>query len=173
MNIFVFHPSVHISALWLDDVRKNKMITESCQIMSTAANCLVGKQHEGMYRNFNPAHGSNRWAMSSYSNYLWLLRYTTCLLDQRPLNADGTPHACTEMVRHIFPSWLENNAKSFRKSRLTPFSNNAANEDVGVNYKWMRNTVIAYRCYINDRWNMDKIKLSWNFGQEPKWRKVN
>lgn len=36
MNIFAFDPDPWACALWLDDVRKNKMILETAQLLSSA-----------------------------------------------------------------------------------------------------------------------------------------
>ena len=36
MNIFATSPSPDTSALWLDDVRKNKMILETAQLLSAS-----------------------------------------------------------------------------------------------------------------------------------------
>ena len=40
MNIFAFDKCPMRSALWLDDIRKNKMILESAQMLSTAVRAL-------------------------------------------------------------------------------------------------------------------------------------
>jgi len=169
MNIFAFSECPMTSALWLDDLRKNKMITESCQIMSTVMNIRDPNHGCHVFQNFNPKHGSIQWALTSEMNFRWLLTYTTNLLMQRPYNVNGEQHGCTDLILDIFPVWLVRRARVFPLYDLTKFSNNAANDSVGLSFKWVSNTNLAYRMYITERWKLDYKKPTWKFGKQPDW----
>ena len=168
MNIFAYDDDPIQCALWLDDVRKNKMITETCQLLSTAMNILDPAHGYEVYNSFNPNHGSNVWTRQSSGNFDWLLTYVTALLDQRPLNKDDTPHSCTMLIRHVIPSWFCN-AGCWKYAEKTMFSNNAANDSLGISFKHIRDPRAAYRLYSRARWQIDTIPLSWKYGQQPFW----
>lgn len=172
MNIFAFDTHPYKAALWLDDIRKNKMITEGCQLMSTTMNLLDPNHKFEVYRNFNPSHGSCVWTRASCSNFYWLLSYTKFLNKQRGLNVDGTPHKCAAMIP-VFDKWFEQSMDLFSSSLPQRFSNNAANTEYSISYKWVNNPVLAYRMYINDRWKLtDQTKPTWRFGERPYWFSV-
>ncbi len=175
MNIFAFHHSPRLCALWLDDVRKNKMILESCQLMSTACNVLLPNHNFDVYKNFNKNHPCNKWVRASYKNYYWLYRYTNYLITMR-----GKNHECID-IWHNLGEMLD--PKYFPSYDLTPFANSAANQDVGISFKHIQNPHTAYRMYINERWKIDihnkyvlklpnAIDITWNHGQKPNWSKV-
>lgn len=44
---------------------------------------------------------------------------------------------------------------------LTKFVNCARSKDLGIDYTNVDNVFQAYFGYMNDRWNMDTINLSW------------
>lgn len=168
MNIFVFDPNPELSALWLDDVRKNKMITETCQILSTAMNILVPNHKYDVMASFNPKHGSNVWARASLDNFKWLLTYVRHLNNQRGLNSDGSRHAAFPVLIQAEGFAFEHR-DAFPAVYLTPFSNNAARQDIGISYKHIADTNLAYRLYIRERWANDPFTPTWKHGEQPWW----
>lgn len=169
MNIFAFDPDPELSALWLDDVRKNKMITETCQLLSTAMNILAPHHKYDVMASFNPKHGSNVWARASWENFKWLIRYVRNLNLQRGPNADGSNHACFPLFLQ-FDAFAYEHRAAFPSIYLTPFSNNAARTDIGISFKHIQDTNLAYRMYIRERWANDPFVPSWKHGQQPWWK---
>lgn len=170
MNIFAYHPDPEICATWLDDTRKSKMIVETCQLLSTAMNCLEPNHGYHVYKSFNPAHGSNIWARASYENYQWLVEYVYLLDEQRGLNDDGTAHKCRASgIMMQCKSFLYSNRHSFPSKSLTPFSNNAANDKLGISFKHLACTHTAYRMYHLARWPLDNPAPTWQHGERPDW----
>lgn len=168
MNIFAFDDDYNLSALWLDDVRKNKMIVESCQLLSTAINILQPNHEYDVYKTAFQNHPCAKWVRESYSNYVWLIRYTSSLILQR-----DRVHSCMDVLNQLISFYVRTDPfdkKIFPQFERTPFVNCAANQSLGISYKNLPNTNAAYRMYIRDRWSTDIIKLSWKHGEEPWWK---
>lgn len=169
MNIFAFDDCPKLSALWIDDVRKNKMILESCQMMSHCMHTLMPHHDRPVYQPFTKAgyikHGCTLWVQEAWENFWWLLQYTNHCLSMR-----NRPHACYDLIPHFH--WFLAQENIFPTVFKTPFSNNAARADLGISFKHVDNTNAAYRMYIRKRWEIDTIKLSWNDGDKPWWKNL-
>lgn len=163
MNIFAFDMSPETSARWLDDVRKNKMILESCQLMSTAMNVLSPGHSYEVYATTHRNHPCAIWVRESWSNFNWLLAYTEQLMYQR-----GKPHKCGELIP-AFKHYLFRCGDAFPHVYQTPFVNCAAHAGLKISYKHIPDTHSAYRLYIRDRWATDTIPLTWRHGERPFW----
>jgi len=163
LNIFVYDPSYTQSALWLDDMRKNKMIVESAQLLSTAMNVLVPNHGKPVYKTSYLNHPCAKWARASQGNFLWLFNYVLELYSQR-----GRPHK-TSRLFPVFENF-SSRSSNFTATKQTPFVNCARAKDLGVDYTHIPNVYAAYRLYHRERWSMDTIKLSWKHGEEPFWR---
>lgn len=164
MNIFAYDKNPALSALWLDDIRKNKMITESAQILSTCMNTLVPDHKYDVYKSFSPKHGSNVWVTLSSANFSWLIAHANAMLTQR-----GGHHGAQHVISQAYGFCIEF-CNRWDRHDLTPFSNNAANSSLGISFKHIPDTCLAYRMYSDWRWQHDTIKLTWNHGKEPWWR---
>lgn len=165
MNIFAYDPCPYKSALWLDDVRKNKMILESAQMLSTAMNILCPDHGEDVYKSTHPQHPSNVWARASRQNFIWLLSTMESMQIQR-----GGKHKSYRLIP-LFRKFASNSS-NFSKHELTPFANCARNKELGIDYSHIPNTHAAYRLYTRDRWKVDTIKLTWLNGEKPFWATV-
>jgi hypothetical protein len=161
MNIFAFSADPWECALWLDDVRKNKMILETAQLLSSAVAINDPSWASKVYRPTHLGHPCAKWAMASRYNFHWLLDYMECLGKQfgNHKSLDYTKVFNDYYVLGWFPSIAQ-----------TPFPNCAANSDLGISFKHVPDVHEAYRLYINERWKRDTIKLSWVKGEEPPWR---
>ena len=168
MNIFAFDDDVRLSALWLDDVRKNKMISETNQLLASAINILDPNHNvKGLcsYPKSVPSHGCAMWAREAACNFQWLLYYNKEMLLQW-----DKPHAGHDKLIAAINWFYGGGSKLFREIYRTPFYNGTTNQALGISYKHVANTNAAYRLYIRDRWSNDTIKLSWKRGEEPCWR---
>ncbi len=163
MNIFASNPSATISAQWLDDLRANKMIIESCQLMSTVIREVDPIWDENLYKSFNPNHPCCLWTKQSKENFIWLLQHTKALLDRAKE---------THKSRATFTScstWLKEKYWKLPTTGILVFQNCAANEGAGISYKNVKDIHLAYRLYLNHRWKEDKKPPTWNTGIKPDW----
>lgn len=161
MNIFAFSPDPWECALWLDDVRKNKMILETAQLLSSAVAINDPSWASKVYKPTHLGHPCAKWVMVSSANFNWLRHYMDSLYQQ------FGKHKSAELLpvfkKYRYMGW-------FPSDTLTPFPNCAANADLGVSFKHISDVHEAYRLYINERWKRDTINLSWVKGEEPSWR---
>ena len=172
MNIFALDKCPMQSAQWLDDIRKNKMILESAQMLSTAVRLLSGKPIEvslfsnlfsdSIYKVAYANHPCTIWARQSRDNFKWLLSHMSHLWLQK-----GGEHGSARLI----PQLDEYSSTGYFPSEgLTPFANCARNLERGVDYSEHSDTHEAYRLYMNDRWKENNITLTWRWGREPEWR---
>ena len=82
MNIFAFDRCPMQSASWLDDIRKNKMILESAQMLSTAVRMLDPDTNLSVYKLAYINHPCSKWARASRDNFKWLLSHMSWLYNQ-------------------------------------------------------------------------------------------
>lgn len=159
MNIFAFDPCPVQSALWLDDKRKNKMILESCQLMSSAIRQLDPFTSLPVYKLTHQGHPCTKWTRVSRANFKWVLSYTKALYDQK---TGG--HKSSE----LFPFFEEYVAKgSFPVEHWTPFVNCARNVSVGLDFTGVSCVHTAYKQYIMQRWLRDSLSPTWKWGVNP------
>jgi hypothetical protein len=162
MNIFAFDKCPMQSALWLDDVRKNKMILESAQMLSTAVRWLDPDTTLPVYKLAYINHPCSKWARKSRANFQWLLHHMSWLFNQK-----SGEHKSARLIPE-FQKYADNG--DFPDEYLTPFANCARNLERGVDYSDVDDVHQAYRMYMNDRWKERNITLTWRWGKEPDWR---
>jgi len=162
MNIFALSRCPMQSAWWLDDIRKNKMILESAQMLSTAVRTLCPDTDLPVYKVAYLNHPCTIWARQSRDNFKWLLSHMSHLWLQK-----GGEHKSARLIPHLdeysFTGY-------FPSEDLTPFANCARNLERGVDYSEHPDVHQAYRMYMNDRWKENNITLTWRWGREPEWR---
>lgn len=164
MNIHFFHSDPVINATFLDDIRARKMILENLQMMSSALHKNgIDDQFKPLTKQGSPFrvthinHPSTIWASSSRANLLWLCDYTEALYE-RYRRSGGTAYKNVpdnlQRVRY--------GALRISEERLTEFVNCARSKDLGIDYTHVSDIHKAYFGYMNDRWDMDTIKLTWS-----------
>jgi len=162
MNIFALSRCPMQSAWWLDDIRKNKMILESAQMLSTAVRVLSPDTDLQVYKVAYLNHPCTIWARQSRDNFKWLLSHMSHLFLQK-----GGLHKSANLLTD-FQKYGDSGY--FPNEELTPFANCARNLERGVDYSEHPDTHEAYRLYMNDRWKENNITLTWRWGREPEWR---
>jgi len=162
MNIFAFDKCPMRSALWLDDIRKNKMILESAQMLSTAVRALCPDTTLEVYKSAYLNHPCSKWARQSRANFQWLLHHMSWLYNQK-----SGDHKSARLIPE-FQKYADDG--DFPDEYLTPFANCARNLERGVDYSEVDDVHQAYRMYMNDRWKERNITLTWRWGEEPDWR---
>jgi len=157
MNIFATSPCPIESAKYLDDKRAIKMALESAQMLSTAINEYGGT---GGYKSTHVNHPANVWARTTRANYMWLVSHFSALCSEYTLRY-GKVHKCAAMYDHFLKA-----ADLIPDGDLTPFVNCAANNSLGVSYKFIHDTHEAYRLYLASRFRTDKRPPTWH--RQPK-----
>jgi len=162
MNVFATDPSPIISAQNLDNKRVVKMILESAQMLSTALHEWGSEWTP--YKPTHVNHPSNVWVRETRSNYNWLVEHMEALCNEYTLRY-GRVHK-SEQHLEAFKELSE----AIPEGELTPFANCAANQEFGVSYKHLTDVCLAYRMYLNDRWDKDKRSPEWGNRGKPEWR---
>ena len=124
MNIFAFDKCPMRSALWLDDIRKNKMILESAQMLSTAVRALCPDTTLEVYKTAYLNHPCSKWARQSRANFQWLLHHMSWLYNQK-----SGDHKSARLIPE-FQKYVDDG--DFPDEYLTPFANCARNLERGV-----------------------------------------
>lgn len=164
MNIFASSTDPKTCAVWLDDVRARQMIRESLQLLSTTINLIEGvDQYPGLYKNFNPNHPCRLWVGSSRQRFVWLMSHVDYLIKLR------CPNHVAQKVYSAVVSWFLRYYWKLPDGDLIPFNNSAGNEEKKISYKNMKDTILAYRFYLNARWSTDKRPPTWKTGVKPDW----
>lgn len=162
MNIFVTDPCPVRSAQALDDVRVNKMITESLQMLGYAMvrhnvpeslhpikKC--GKEKfalHGPHRN----HPCSIWAGNSAGNFKWLLDHTVALVEEHwTRGKKGQEQAMKNCI-------LAARAIQYMPQKpLQDFQNSSELKNMG-------DPVLAYRITMTRKWHKEYLRASVSHG---------
>lgn len=152
MNIFVTDQCPYKSAKYLDDKRVISQTKESAQMLATAIRLCGGP---ATYKVAHPNHPCSIWVRQTRGNYIWLLEHFEALLREYTKRT-GKIHACEQFILEF-----EYGVQFIPQGLQTPFVNAAARSDMGISYKHIDDTILAYKMYLSERWSLDK--------KEPKW----
>lgn len=148
MNIFATYDSPIDSALALDDIRMNKMIVESAQMLSTAL-AFNAFFHADLYKPCYENHPCTVWTRKSRKNFLWLCNHAMAMCAIfRMIN--GYSHK-TERVIDL----ASKNSIKVREGELTEFADCTTfkhRTDIPV--------IDRYKLFMNEKWDNDVIKLT-------------
>ena len=116
MNIFITSFNSKEAASHLDDLRLNKMILETSQLLSSAYRYLFGNDPL-LYRDTHLNHPCAIWARKNIDNYSWLVQYFDDLAKEkikrdRYLKKEIKPHKSWSKLLELFTSQKTNNYKS-------------------------------------------------------------
>lgn len=162
MNIFVTDTDPRLCAEMLDDVRLNKMIVETAQMLSTAI-WLKGIHADGLYKPSHMNHPCTKWAGRSYSNIVWLHSLGVWMLRERTSRGSRTSHATGPVIAACGRA-IVTYYDVFHKLGLTPFQNSSL-------FKDEPDVCLAYRKTMCAKWATDTIRVTWVGRGEPAWRK--
>ena len=156
MNIFVVDPDTTKCAEALDDLRLNKMIIETAQLLSTAM-WVQGYQgqHGNIYKSTHVNHPCAIWARETEANYKWLLLYMSDLVEERQRRT-GKNHKSYQIFNTLCFG-----PKIMPKGNLTPFANCSLYKDHGI--------FDAYKLTLKDKWAKDKRPAKWTNTNKPSW----
>jgi Pyrimidine dimer DNA glycosylase len=147
VNIFVTSPDPHACALALDDLRLNKMIVESCQILSTVLH-LSGRGSSELYKPAYIRHPVVLWTASDARHYTWLVHHLEALFEERAFRFDLSEHRSLRLLPF-----------------LTQYVENLAIPEIFVNctpYKDVLSVPLAYKMTLRDKWRQDRRSPTWS-----------
>ncbi len=153
MNIFVTDPDPKVCAEALDDLRLNKMILETAQLLSTALR--FHNTAMDVYKTTHINHPCSIWARENKSNYSWLFKHFIALSDEK-YKRTGKVHKSTNM--HLM---FADGIKLLPDGEQTPFANCTP-------YKNM-NIFDAYKETLKTKWANDKRPPKWTGHDRPEW----
>ena len=152
MNIFVPYPDSMKCAEALDDLRLNKMILETAQILSTVLHHY--KTSMNVYKATHVNHPCCVWARQNKSNYRWLYGHFVDLCDEKFYRTGKTHKSATLAL--MFADGI----KLLPEGQQTPFANCTP-------YKLISDVHAAYRATLIGKWIADKRPPKWTKRQKP------
>lgn len=159
MNIFVTSLDPVQSALWLDDKRVNKMITESAQMLSTVLR-RHGYSSDEIYKSAYERHPCTLWTGRTSGNFSWLVDHALGLcaiyrcLQYRDHGAARVVR-CADINRGIIPA-----------GPLQEFEDCTEFKD-----RTDLTVIERYRLFMNLKWNTrDKSPPVWRKRELPPWK---
>lgn len=158
MNIFVTSPSPVESALALDDLRLNKMILESAQMLCTAL-WWHGARYDWLYRPTHTGHPCSVWTRETRSNFEWLVDHALSMCTIYS-SYSGRVHKCERIIQNCFKF-----RDKIPKGSQTAFANASMFKDDS------RSLYDNYRRTMVVKWANDTIKLKWSRRKKPDWIK--
>lgn len=156
MNIFVISDDPVVCASALDDLRLNKMIIETAQLLCTAM-ISHGYVNSNIYKTTHLNHPCAVWTRQTEGNFRWLVKYFDALNSERE-NRTGKTHAS---YIKIWPE-LCNGWQLIPKGNQTPFVNCSY-------YKYDVDVFNAYKETLKMKWTLDKRSPKWTNTTKPSW----
>ena len=154
MNIFVISIDSVECAQALDDLRLNKMIIETGQLLSTALN-YYGSNYP-VYKSTHVNHPCSIWTRESQDNYLWLVNHFSALAHERSYRFSKSHKTFDKLWNFIISGHI-----FIPKGNGTPFANCTP-------YKTI-DTIEAYKLTLKDKWAKDKRSPKWTKRGKPSW----
>lgn len=159
MNIFFSDRCPQQAARNLDDLRLNKMILESCQLMSTAYTQVTGLA--GPYKPTHQHHGCTKWVAASREHFIWLSDHTLYMLDEFAYRRgrDNYMHGCYHVWHKLAqPEYY----RRIEAHGWTDPPNCTA-------FKHIDDVVDAYRYCLVHKWYNDERLPRWTNRGKPVW----
>lgn len=165
MNIFVTDLDPEKSAIVLDDIRANKLVLESAQMLSTAVRWWAEpKCTTKVYRMTHVNHPCSVWTRHSLENFTWLYNHALALMSV----LGGYHHKSYPIIK----ASMEIAETSLPRRGQTKFANCARNNSLDLDFTFL-SVPDSYRNYLVSRWETDTIKLTWKNRQAEKDRLVS
>ncbi len=176
MNIFLVNRSPRVCAQALDDLRLNKMILETGQLLCTAYRRLYMQDGEaefpGIYKDTHVNHPCAVWTRSRIKHYIWLLVYFKALNSER-LYRGFAPHLTfKKLYEHLYKPvkeysldeamFYENDASLFDDIEFT-FNCSNVTDSLGIA------VFRDYRVCLVNKWRKDIRQPKWTNREPPVW----
>lgn len=167
MNIFLTSLVPAHAAQSLDDLRLNKMILETGQLLSQAYRSLFNEDHPVLYKNTHINHPCAIWARANEKNYYWLCVYFNALNLERKKRTKKD-HKTYEKLFSILAHKLFNIV--FKNGDFfIDFCSSIKNFDFNCTNKKYLDLPITeqYQIYLCEKWIFDKKIPTWKNSEMP------
>ena len=166
VNIFVLDEDLTLSAQYTYDAHIIKGILEGVQIFFSVRRLLHFAEFSDCYKMYKVKfayHGCVKWAMYSYSNYMFLVSFIKCLNYEFKYRYSGDNHAS---YNHMV------SAMQYDNSSIIDNFNNAGFTDIYQSMPFIYqhvNYVYAYRMYYFFHKRLYLPYISWRKRKIPYW----
>lgn len=169
MNIFFTDRYPEVAAVHLDDLRLNKMILETAQILCVAYRHLFPFEAQTydkiLYKVSHQNHPCSIWARKNHFNYYWLVKYLYYINKER-LRRFNKEHKSYKQLWDIFISApIAINEADFRAYCVHDlnFTSNCTSQfkDLPI--------FDAYKAYLRYKWTNYKRAPKWTNALIPYW----
>lgn len=165
MNLFATDNNPVEAAKHLDDIRLNKMITESCQML------VIALVRHGLPQHLIPItklgkpyktkghanHPVTKWTGDNRENFMWHMSYLSAML--------GEYHYRTGKIR----AGIDVADTAHQWFTLIPDGKLMKFQNSSLYISKAGDTVGCYRSTMRDKWMADKIKVKWTKRKPPEW----
>jgi hypothetical protein len=166
MNIFMTSKSPRECAQALDDLRLNKMILETAQILCTALPELYSVPTDAiLYKPTHRNHPSVRWAVNSKSNFTWLVHHFYYLNSEREMRTRKT-HLSYAKLWDLFCDVAAGYGYQNRDD-IGPY---VAISNITIREQFKDDPYEMYREWLRTKWAHDKREPTWIKRGQPDWR---
>lgn len=165
MNIFLTSFSSKEAASHLDDLRLNKMILETAQLLSSAYRHLFG-DNQLLYKDTHFNHPCAIWARKSVDHYSWLVQYFDDLTKEK-IRRDGKIKKQPEIIPH--KSWRDL-FMLFDSKKTNNYQDKISAEFFNFNctdFKEEQDLRIAYQKQMIKKWENDLKTPKWTGAKRP------
>ena len=167
MNIFITSFDTKEASSHLDDLRLNKMILETAQLLSSAYRHLFGN-NKLLYKDTHFNHPCAIWARKSTDNYSWLVQYFDNLTKEKIKRDKVTkdikevnPHKSWRDLFELFNSKKTNNYQDKISAEFFDFNCTDFKEESDVR--------VAYQKQMIKKWQNDLKPPKWTGSNKPNW----
>ncbi|MDH5796687.1 MAG: pyrimidine dimer DNA glycosylase/endonuclease V [Anaplasmataceae bacterium] len=165
MNIFITSFIILEAVSHLDDIRLNKMILETAQLLSTAYRELF-EDHRMIYKSTHFNHPCTIWARKNNNTFSWLVEYFNSL-SQEKIRRDHFlkdkakifPHKSWEILHEIFDNraiYINHN-----EIKMDFFDFNC------TDFKNEKDIRISYQRHLTAKWDNDLRTPKWTGIDKP------
>jgi hypothetical protein len=167
MNIFLTSFNPKEAASHLDDLRLNKMILETAQLLSSSYRHFFG-ENEALYKDTHLNHPCAIWARKNTTNYSWLVDYFNELAQEK-IRRDLTVKKQEKVKAH--KSWQVLFA-ILNSKKDQNYTKNISKKSFDFNctdFKEEKDVRIAYQKQLAKKWNKDFRSRLWTGSQVPEF----
>jgi len=163
MNIFITSFDPKEAASHLDDLRLNKMILETAQLLSSAYRYLFGND-QLLYKDTHLNHPCAIWSRKNIDNYSWLVQYFDDLAKEKMkrdncLKKEIKPHKSWSKLFGLFASQKTDNYKTKISGDFFDFN--------CTDFKDEKDVRIAYQKQMITKWQNDLKTAKWTGSTPP------
>ncbi len=169
MNIFVTSFDPYIASQDLDDLRLNKMILETAQLLSHAYKVLF-EDHHILYNSTHINHPCAIWSRQNIDHYSWLVSYFDCLAQEKR-SRDIYRNKSNKILYH--KSWRKLFELFYDKTidiNYAEIENGFFNFNCTA-FKDEKDIRMAYKKCLIAKWDNDIKAPVWTKAESPRWYK--